>query len=430
MCVETGATTSIFPSDEQTRLWLASQEREEQWISLEPDDNAVYDDIMEIDLSEIEPLVAMPHSPDNVKPVSEVEGLELRQVAIGSCTNSSFKDLKTVAMILRGRKVHPGLHLLINPGSRQVVLNLIASGDYIELIRAGARILENACGPCIGMGGAPPSNSYSLRTYNRNFRGRSGTLSAGVILSSPETAAVSAVMGVLTDPRSFGDYPRFQLPRKFIIDDSMIIPPIPPERAREVEVIRGPNIKPLPELDPLPRRLEGTVLIKVGDNITTDDILPAGAQILPLRSNIEAISKYVFRHLKPGFYEKALSRNGGFIVGGENYGQGSSREHAALAPRYLGVRMVLAKSFARIHRENLINFGVLPALFVDKGDYDRIGEDDELFVDLSRLEDGVIVIENKSRETRIRATHDLSGRELDVLLRGGLLPWIRERQKR
>ncbi|MCD6236883.1 MAG: aconitate hydratase, partial [Thermoplasmata archaeon] len=352
MGTETGATTSIFPSDEITREFLKAQGREEQWIELKADSEEDYDEIIEINLDELEPMAALPHSPGNVKPVSDIEGMEIQQVAIGSCTNSSLRDMKIVAQILKDKTVAPNLSLLINPGSRQVVAHLVETGEFKYLVDAGARVLENACGPCIGMGGAPPSGSVSVRTYNRNFEGRSGTKDAKVLLVSPETAAVTAIRGVLTDPRKMGKPPKIVMPDKFIVNDNMIIPPLPSEKAKKVEVIRGPNIKPLPEFPPMPEKLEGDVLIKVEDNITTDHIMPAGAKILPLRSNIPEISKYVFSRVDEKFYERAIEKNGGFIIGGENYGQGSSREHAAIAPKHLGIKAVIAKSFARIHSEN------------------------------------------------------------------------------
>ncbi|RLF43881.1 MAG: aconitate hydratase, partial [Thermoplasmata archaeon] len=360
MGTETGATTSIFPSDEITREFLKAQGREEQWIELKADGEEGYDEIIEINLDELEPMAALPHSPGNVKPVSEIEGMEVQQVAIGSCTNSSLRDMKIVAQILKDKTVAPNLSLLINPGSRQVVAHLVETGEFKYLVDAGARVLENACGPCIGMGGAPPSGSVSVRTYNRNFEGRSGTKDAKVLLVSPETAAVTAIKGALTDPRKMGKPPKIVMPDKFIVNDNMIIPPLPYEEAKKVKVIRGPNIKPLPEFPPMPEKIEGDVLIKVEDNITTDHIMPAGAKILPLRSNIPEISKYVFSRVDEKFYERAIEKNGGFIIGGENYGQGSSREHAAIAPKHLGIKAVIAKSFARIHSENLINFGIVP----------------------------------------------------------------------
>jgi len=427
MMVESGATTSIFPSDEVTRKWLEAQGRVEQWREILPDSDAYYDESMEIDLSEIEPLAAMPHSPDNVKPVSEVEGIEVAQVAIGSCTNSSLRDMKVVANALKGRKISPSTSLLINPGSRQVVLNLIASGEYKYLIEAGARILENACGPCIGMGGAPPSGSFSVRTYNRNFKGRSGTEDAGVILTSPETAVATALSGKLTDPRSLGKMPEISLPDKFIIDDSMIIPPPPPQEAEKVVIRRGPNIKPLPSFDPLPSNFEGEVLIKLSDNVTTDDILPAGANVLPLRSNIERISKFIFHRIDSTFHDRAKEKGGGVILGGENYGQGSSREHAAIVPRYLGIRAVIAKSFARIHRSNLINFGVLPLMLKSSSDYDLLEKGDRMRISFGRLEEKELSAAVLNKGITISLRHDLSEREREIVLAGGLLPWIRLR---
>ncbi len=428
MGTETGATTSIFPSDEVTKKWLEAQNRGEQWVHLEADEDAEYDEIIEIDLSEVEPLAALPHSPGNVKPVSEIEGMEVQQVAIGSCTNSSLRDLKMVAQILKGHTVAPNLSLLINPGSRQVVEHLVETGEYKYLVDAGARILENACGPCIGMGGAPPSGSISVRTYNRNFEGRSGTKDAGVVLVSPETAAVTAIKGVLTDPRNFGEYPKIELPERFYVNDNMIIPPLPPEKAAKVKIRRGPNIKPLPDFPPLPSFVEGEVLIKVGDNITTDHIMPAGAKILPLRSNIPEISKYVFSQADPEFYNRAMEKKGGFIIGGENYGQGSSREHAAIAPKYLGIKAVIAKSFARIHRANLINFGIMPLIFDNPGDYDKIEQGHKLKIDYGGIDGGKLTLENLTTGEEYPIHHDLGDKELEIIKVGGLLPWIKKKQ--
>ena len=428
MGTETGATTSIFPSDEVTKKWLEAQNRGEQWVHLEADEDAEYDEIIEIDLSEVEPLAALPHSPGNVKPVSEIEGMEVQQVAIGSCTNSSLRDLKMVAQILKGHTVAPNLSLLINPGSRQVVEHLVETGEYKYLVDAGARILENACGPCIGMGGAPPSGSISVRTYNRNFEGRSGTKDAGVVLVSPETAAVTAIKGVLTDPRNFGEYPKIELPERFYVNDNMIIPPLPPEKAAKVKIRRGPNIKPLPDFPPLPSFVEGEVLIKVEDNITTDHIMPAGAKILPLRSNIPEISKYVFSQVDPGFYNRAMEKKGGFIIGGENYGQGSSREHAAIAPKYLGIKAVIAKSFARIHRANLINFGIMPLIFDNPSDYDKIEQGHKLKIDYSSIDGGKLTLKNLTTGEEYPIHHDLGDKELEIIKVGGLLPWIKKKQ--
>ncbi|MEA1958030.1 MAG: aconitate hydratase, partial [Euryarchaeota archaeon] len=426
MGTETGATTSVFPSDEVTRTFMEAQARGDQWVSLEADADAGYDEIIEIDLSEVEPLVAIPHSPGNVKPVREIAGMEVQQVAIGSCTNSSLRDLKIVANILKGHTIADNLHLTINPGSRQVVEHLIESGEMQYLVAAGARILENACGPCIGMGAAPSSQGITIRTFNRNFEGRSGTKDAQIFLVSPEVAAATAINGVLTDPRELDDYPQIERPQRFIINDNMFLPPLQSERqpANLVEIMRGPNIKPLPDFPPLPDTLEGEVLIKVEDNITTDHIMPAGAKILPLRSNIPEISKYVFEAIDPDFPSRALDRGGGFIIGGENYGQGSSREHAALAPKYLGVKAVIVKSFARIHLANLINFGIVPLTFKDSADYDSIDLADKLEVIIGELRDDVR-LRNLTRDIEIELTHSLSQLDAEILKTGGKLPWVK-----
>jgi predicted aconitate hydratase len=426
MGTETGATTSVFPSDEVTRTFMEAQARGDQWVSLEADADAGYDEIIEIDLSEVEPLVAIPHSPGNVKPVREIAGMEVQQVAIGSCTNSSLRDLKIVANILKGHTIADNLHLTINPGSRQVVEHLIESGEMQYLVAAGARILENACGPCIGMGAAPSSQGISIRTFNRNFEGRSGTKDAQIFLVSPEVAAATAINGVLTDPRELGDCPQIEMPQRFIINDNMFLPPLQSEQqpANLVEIMRGPNIKPLPDFPPLPDTLEGEVLIKVEDNITTDHIMPAGAKILPLRSNIPEISKYVFEAIDPDFPSRALDRGGGFIIGGENYGQGSSREHAALAPKYLGVKAVIVKSFARIHLANLINFGIVPLTFKDSADYDSIDLADKLEVIIGELRDDVR-LRNLTRDIEIELTHSLSQLDAEILKTGGKLPWVK-----
>ena len=426
MGTETGATTSVFPSDQETKAFMEAQERGEQWIPLEADADAEYDEIIELNLSEVEPLAALPHSPGKVKPVSEIAGMEVQQVAIGSCTNSSLRDLKIAANILSGHTIADGLHLTINPGSRQVVEHLIESGEMRYLIAAGARILENACGPCIGMGAAPSSQAISVRTFNRNFEGRSGTKDAQVFLVSPEVAAATAIKGVLTDPRDLGDYPMIEMPLRFIINDNMFIRPLPPEESARVTIIRGPNIKPLPDFTPLPETLEGEVLLKVKDNITTDDIMPAGARILPLRSNIPEISKYVFEAIDPLFPSRALESGGGFIIGGENYGQGSSREHAALAPKYLGVKAVIVKSFARIHLANLINFGIVPLTFKDPADYDSIDMGDKLEVVIGDLR-GDVRLRNQTKDTVIELTHSLSQLDAEILKTGGKLPWVKVR---
>jgi aconitate hydratase len=418
MGTETGATTSVFPSDEVTRAFLKGQEREDQWLGLKADDGVRYSEVLEVNLKEIEPLVALPHSPDNVKTVSEVEGTPVDQVCIGSCTNSSLRDLKMVAALLKDKKIRKNVSLTISPGSRQVLENLTASGELGHLISAGARILENACGPCIGIGQAPPTNGVSLRTFNRNFRGRSGTQSAKVYLVSPETAVVSALYGEITDPRKLGKYPKIRLPEKFIIDDSMFI--FPTEKPYTGDIVRGPNIKSLPSFQPLSDKVTGEVLLKLGDNVSTDDILPGGSEILSLRSNIPEISKYTFRYVAPSFADRALKKGGGFIVGGENYGQGSSREHAALAPKYLGVKAVIAKSFARIHVANLINFGIIPLTFADKKDYRRIAQGDALELGIKGLKKALRV-KNVTRNVAIQVELDLSDRDKDALKAGGKL---------
>jgi aconitate hydratase len=424
MGTETGATTSIFPSDEVTGAFMEAQERGDHWILLEADADAEYDEIMEINLSEVEPLAALPHSPGNVKPVREIAGMEVQQVAIGSCTNSSLRDLKIVANILKGHTIADNLHLTINPGSRQVVEHLIESGELQYLVASGARILENACGPCIGMGAAPSSHGISIRTFNRNFEGRSGTKDAQIFLVSPEVAAATAIKGVLADPRELDGYPKVEMPQRFIINDNMFIRPLSLEESAMTEIIRGPNIKPLPDFPRLPDTLEGEVLIKVGDNITTDHIMPAGAKILPLRSNIPEISKHVFEAVDPVFPHRALEKGGGFIIGGENYGQGSSREHAALAPKYLGVKAVIVKSFARIHLANLINFGIVPLTFKDPADYDSIDMGDKLEVVIGELRDDV-GLRNLTKDSEIELTHSLSQLDAEILKTGGKLPWVK-----
>lgn len=427
MGTETGATTSIFPSDEVTKEFLEAQERGDQWIQLEPDEDAVYDERIEIKLDELEPLVAEPHSPGNVKTVKEIEGLKVDQVCIGSCTNSSLKDLKSVSNILKGSTIDENTVLTISAGSRQVVEHMIHSGDMINLLKSGARILENACGPCIGMGLAPKTNAVSLRTFNRNFLGRSGTKSAQAYLVSPETAAVSAINGRLTDPRSFGSHPEIKMPVKFFVNDNMIIPPLPIEKTKDIKIVRGPNIKPLPEFNPLLDILLGEVLLKVEDDITTDHIMPAGAKILPLRSNIPEISKFVFNVVDETFPERALEKGGGFIIGGENYGQGSSREHAAIAPKYLGLKAVIVKSFARIHLANLVNFGIVPLTFVNKNDYNNIEQGDKLDIDLTTINSGKITLRNLTKNSEISLTHSLSDTEIEILKAGGKLTFIKHK---
>ncbi len=427
MGTETGATTSIFPSDEITREFLIAQEREGEWEEIMPDEDAVYDETIKINLSELEPLIAEPHSPGNVKTVKELEGLNVDQVCIGSCTNSSLRDLKIAAHMLKGKTINEHTVLTISPGSRQVVDHMIRSGEMAYLVEAGARILENACGPCLGQGLAPKSNAISLRTFNRNFLGRSGTKSANAYLVSPETAAMAAIEGKITDPRKFGKLPKFDMPKKFMVNDNMIIPPLLPEEAKKVEIIRGPNIKPLPEFNPIPDKLEGEVLLKVEDDITTDHIMPAGAKILPLRSNIPEISKFVFNVIDEQFHDRSLELGGGFIVGGENYGQGSSREHAAIAPKYLGIKAVIVKSFARIHLANLVNFGIVPLTFVNKEDYDKIDQGDKFEIDLSMLDSGKAVLKNLTKNKEFELTHSLSETDLKELKAGGKLTLIKQK---
>lgn len=426
MGTETGCTTSIFPSDEVTRKFLKAQGREEQWVEILPDDDAEYDEIMEINLDEVVPMVALPHSPGKVKTVAEMAGLKVDQVNIGSCTNSSLRDLMIVAKAIEGKKVSENLHMTISAGSRQVVEHLIDSGEMKHLVRAGARLLENTCGPCIGMGSAPCSKGVSVRTFNRNFEGRSGTKDASVYLVSPETAVATAITGVLTDPRTLGKYPEYKMPDEFIVNDNMIIKPLPSEEAEKVQVKYGPNIAPLPDFSPLPDVLEGEAIIKVGDNITTDHIMPAGAKILPLRSNVPEISKHVFEAVDSDFYKRAKEKNGGFIIGGDNYGQGSSREHAALAPKYLGVKAVIVKSFARIHLANLINFGIVPLTFKDPADYEKIDLGDKLAVTIGDLK-GRIILKDITKDIDIEVTHTLSESDAEILKMGGKLSWIKSR---
>lgn len=430
MGAELGATTSIFPSDEITRQFLAAQQRESAWVELSADADAEYEQVLTIDLTKLEPLTAKPHSPDNVVRVSEAGRIKVDQVAIGSCTNSSYQDLMRVARILKGRTVDAQVSLVISPGSKQVLTMLAENGALADLIAAGARILESGCGPCIGMGQAPASNAVSLRTFNRNFKGRCGTLSAGVYLVSPETAAVSALTGVLTDPRQLGldvDL-NIEMPDKFLVNDNMII--ASSSDSAEVEIVRGPNIKPFPRNKPLAEKLSGKVLIKVGDNITTDQIMPSDAKLLPYRSNIPYLAEFCLTPCNPEFPKRAKDYNGGIIVGGENYGQGSSREHAALAPLYLGVKAVLAKSFARIHRANLINSGIVPLVFVNLADYDQIQEFDLLFIDglCEQIQKGNgMIVKNMTQNVEYELESMLTQKETDILLAGGKINLIRNK---
>lgn len=432
MGAELGATTSVFPSDEVTRAFLKAQGREEDWAELRADDDAHYDEVIEIDLNTLEPLAAMPHSPDNVKKVSEIGPIKINQVCIGSCTNSSLSDMMKVAAILKGKTVHPDVSLAIAPGSMQV-LNMIArNGALSDMISAGARILESACGPCIGMGQSPCSEGISLRTFNRNFEGRSGTADAGIYLVSPEVAAASALTGVLTDPRTLGEAPEIALPDRFIINDSMVIPPASPENAKEIKVFRGPNIKPFPVSEAMTENIEAKAILKVGDNITTDHIMPAGAKILPYRSNIPYLSQFCFRQCDPNFAENCKKEGKGIIIGGANYGQGSSREHAALVPLYLGIKAVITKSFARIHKANLVNAGIIPLTFVNEADYNRIDQGDELALNGIRAAiagAGSIRLTNISKNEEYDLAYDLSDRQREMLLAGGLLNYTRETSK-
>ena len=428
MGAELGATTSIFPSDEVTREFLRAQKREDAWSELKADDDAVYDEQIDIDLSSLEPMLACPHSPDNVKRVSELEGMKIDQVCIGSCTNSSLLDMLKVAYILKGKTVHPNVSLSIAPGSKQVLNMMAVNGALSAMIDAGARILESACGPCIGMGQSPNSKGISLRTFNRNFEGRSGTKDGQIYLVSPEVAAASAIAGVLTDPRKLGDMPAFDLPKQFIINDNMVVPPCDEKDMDSVEVLRGPNIKPFPSTSALDDTIKCECSLKVGDNITTDHIMPAGAKILPLRSNIPAISKFCFTVCDEQFPERAEKLGSSIIVGGANYGQGSSREHAALAPLHLGVKAVIVKSFARIHRSNLINAGILPLTFADEADYDKISLGDLLELDDVRnaiASGSAITVLNKTTGEKIQCVCELSERAKDIILAGGLLSYTK-----
>ena len=426
MGAELGATTSIFPSDERTLEFFKAQGREEDWFEFKADEDAVYDEEITIDLNTLEPLAAMPHSPDNVKKVSEIGKIKVDQVAIGSCTNSSYEDLMKVAKILKGKKVHPDVSLVIAPGSRQVMEMIARNGALADIISSGARILENGCGPCIGMGQAPGTNGVSLRTFNRNFYGRSGTLSAKVYLVSPETAAVSAIKGVLTDPRELETDLCINMPERFIVDDSMILKPA--EDGTKVEVKRGPNIKPFPINKELGEKIEGKILIKVEDNITTDHIMPSNSKLLPFRSNIPYLSQFCFNTIDTDFPNRAKNLGGGFIIAGENYGQGSSREHAALAPLYLGVRGVIAKSFARIHKANLINNGIVPLEFKNEADYNEVDPLDELVIDNIKetLTKGSVKVKNISKNSEFEVLIDLTEKEIQVIKAGGRLNYVKK----
>ncbi len=430
MGAELGATTSIFPSDEVTKAFLTAQGRADAWRELKADQDAIYDEEVLIDLDQLEPLVAQPHSPDKVCKVSEIAGLKVDQVAIGSCTNASFADLMKVAAILRGKKVHPNVSLVIAPGSKQVLTMMAQNGALSDIVASGARILEAACGPCIGMGQAPASNAVSLRTFNRNFEGRSGTVSAQVYLVSPEVAAVSAIKGVLTDPRTYGAAPCVDQPQQFLNNDNMIVAPA--KAGEEPEVVFGPNITPFPVNHALPDTVSGKTLIKVTDNITTDHIMPSNAKLLPYRSNVPYLAEFCLTPCDPEFPAKAKANGGGFIIAGSNYGQGSSREHAALAPLQLGVKAVIAKSFARIHMANLLNNGILALTFADESDYDKIEAGDELFIEnahqqIEHVGKGQpIWVKNETKRTKFAVKADYSPRQISIVLAGGLLNYTKK----
>ncbi len=423
MGAELGATTSIFPSDDETKKFLTAQKRPKSWSRLEADKGAKYDEQITIDLSKLEPLVAQPHMPDRVTEIKKLKKIKVNQVAVGSCTNSSYRDLMTVAKALKGKTIHPDVSMGVSPGSKQVFDMISQNGALADIVASGARILESACGPCIGMGFAPTSKGVSVRSFNRNFVGRSGTKDAGVYLVSPETAVATALKGVLTDPRKLAKTaPKIAWPKSFTINDNMIIRPT----KKKTKVVRGPNIKPLPISEPLSTSLSGEVLLKTQDNVTTDHIMPAGARILPLRSNVPAISEFVFEGIDPTFPERAKKAGGGFVIGGQNYGQGSSREHAALAPMYLGVKAVIVKSFARIHRANLINFGILPLTFVNEKDYGKIEQGDKLSLSLGGLKSDTLILKNKSKGIDIEVAHGLAERAKDIVKAGGALGYARQ----
>ncbi|MBR4051161.1 MAG: aconitate hydratase [Clostridia bacterium] len=432
MGAELGATTSVFPSDEMTKAFLSAQGREEDWTELKADEDAEYEKIIDIDLSALAPMAAMPHMPDNVKSVTEIGKIKVDQVCIGSCTNSSLHDMLKVAAILKGKTVHPDVDLSIAPGSKQVLTMLSLNGALADMIAAGARILESACGPCIGMGQSPKSGGISLRTFNRNFEGRSGTADAGIYLVSPEVAAASAITGVLTDPRTLGEFPEITMPEEFLINDNMVELPASVEDMDKVEIKYGPNIKPFPTSVALPESIEAKAVLKVGDNITTDHIMPAGAKILPYRSNIPFLSNFCFRQCDEHFAENCKREGSGIIIGGANYGQGSSREHAALVPLYLGIKAVVTKSFARIHCANLVNAGIIPFTFKNSDDYDKIDQNDVLCLPDVRAEiseNKEVKLINKTKNEEYTLCYELSDRQRDMILAGGLLNYTRENGK-
>lgn len=427
MGAELGATTSIFPSDDITYKFMKLQNRERDWVKIYADEDAVYDQTIEIDLDSLEPLIAQPHSPDNVVKVKDIAGMKVNQIAIGGCTNSSLEDLMKVALILKDKKIHPEVSVAINPGSRQVLREIEKKGALKWLLSAGVRILEIGCGPCIGMGFSPPTNGVSLRTYNRNFLGRSGTKSAQVYLVSPESAAAAAITGVITDPRDLGLEPlKMDIEEKITTDDSMILSPsVEPEK---VKVIKGPNIHSLPLKKPLEDKIKAKIQLKLEDNITTDDIIPAGANVLPLRSNLPKISEHTFKALDPEFVSRMKKEKEGFIIGGINYGQGSSREHAALTVMYLGIKAIIVKSFARIHRSNLINCGILPLTFKDEKDFNRLEQGDILELKVGDLKSDIIEIKNDKKNFIFKVKHNLDKREKEIIKAGGILPYYRSKK--
>lgn len=429
MGAETGATTSIFPSDEITKNFLRRVGREEEWTAIEADEDVEYEEIIEINLGKLVPLIAKPHSPGNVVPVEEVEGVKVDQVCIGSCTNSSFKDLMTAAYMLKGKRVKPGLSLTVSPGSMSVYYELAEHGHIADLIGAGARVLECTCGPCIGQGQAPRSDGVSVRTFNRNFKGRSGTADAQVYLASVETAITCAITGEITDPRKMGELREIEMPEYLTMQTALVVEPPEEDEAKKIELIRGPNIKPIKVPDPMPDKLEGKVLIKVEDNISTDIIMPAGIY-LALRSNIPEYSKHVFEPADPDFYQRAIEMKGGFIVAGDNYGQGSSREHAALCPSFLGVKAVIAKSFSRIHLANLINIGILPLTFRESGGYDKVGQNDRLAMDVTDLKREALILRNLTTDIGIPVSHTLASSDIEIIKAGGTIAYIKRENKR
>jgi aconitate hydratase len=431
MGAELGATSSIFPSDENTLKFLKAFGRAKHYKNLSPDKDAQYSSIIEIDLSKIEPMVAMPHSPDNVQMVKDIKNCKINQVIIGSCTNSSYKDLMTAAEILKTRKIHRDVSFIVAPGSKTILNALVQNRHLSYFIESGARVIETACGPCIGMGHAPASGAASIRSFNRNFQGRSGTADAGILLASVEVAVAAAIYGEIVDPKKLGKYPKISPLIKFPVDDSLLLKPLPTAKRDKVKIIMGPNIKPLPEAKPLENNISGKILIKLKDNITTDDIMPAGAKILPLRSNIPEISKHVFAKIDHDFYSRAVSEKGGYIIGGDNYGQGSSREHAALAPLYLGIKAVVAKSFARIHKSNLINFGILPLIFARFSDYDKIQQGDtlELFDVVFSFNECLKIKAKINSGIEITLDYALSEREREIIIAGGKINFIKKELK-